>query len=256
MATNIFIDLANKFSGYEENQDDDIEAIAAEAGQIFYDALQSYRLNIDYSNDDVFHEIKLDVDPLKNKKDTSKDRVENGLITYWWLVLTWISEKDSDTLLILRADANHSTHGARWWETWSPILHEEISRDENPKEFRRLWLSIAKASIRACLFLAPHLKDKSPLTVDKETQTIIFNGHRIRFPGTKNWQLFELLYMANGKTVPFKDIEAKTDRPDHNVFVGELRAHLKSDGGETIAQAIKNQRSVGYFLDLDSLRQS
>lgn len=254
MATNIFNELANKFSTYEEDADVDIESIVSETALAFYDAFHSGQIYIDNLEED----LGIDVYPLSRlKEDAPEDRITNALYTYWYFALSAISEQNSDTLHILATDSDgQNNHISRWWYIWSPILHEEISRETDPEEFRERWLSITRCSIRACLFLAQNFKEKSPLVVDKKNQRLIFNNQIIPFPGSVYWDLFLLLYNKKGKPASHEEIMKVNERGRVNVLIGELKTYLKKIGGSEgaiIADAIENQRSVGYRLNLSKL---
>ena len=86
--------------------------------------------------------------------------------------------------------------------------------------------------------------------IDYTSQVIVYKGQDIRIAGSSAWDLLVKLLEAKGKVVTHEDIKTLTDRPEVNVIIGELKKQLVSSEGETLANAIKNQRNVGYYIDL------
>ncbi len=95
------------------------------------------------------------------------------------------------------------------------------------------------------------INNKDPdLSIDEETQTMTYKGKQIKIGGTSDWDLLTMLIKANGETVTSEKLVAHTKRHDINVRIGELKKHLCSSGGAEFANAIRNQRGVGYYIKL------
>jgi hypothetical protein len=86
--------------------------------------------------------------------------------------------------------------------------------------------------------------------INDKLHTIVYEGDQIKIGGVDDWDLLTKLIRANGETVTHENLKALTQRADINVKVGELKAQLRSCGGAALADAIKNQRLVGYYIDL------
>ncbi len=187
--------------------------------------------------------------------------------SYWWFAIQWLLRNVSDSAIMYPMTWKFTKRGDRWESLNAVLIRDVLPRKSSDEKKRNFWAAVARVSEEACLYLAQHCTNakpqnhisksqelSSPFEIDYKRQTLQYDGHRIRFPGTRNWQVFLLLYEADGDVVTYKDIEEATSRPDCNVLVGELRTHLKSNAGEAIAKAIENQRGVGYYLDFESLR--
>lgn len=77
------------------------------------------------------------------------------------------------------------------------------------------------------------------IVVDADHQTISVQGRLIRWGGNESWQSFLRLWKARPNTVSI----------DKNA-VKEIRDYLRSNGLVELADAIKNQHGVGYYIDL------
>jgi len=94
-------------------------------------------------------------------------------------------------------------------------------------------------------------EDRIALSIDPSTQTIIYGERRIPVGGSENWELFEKLYRAKGGTVKYQDIADDPLRAQGKML--ELKKVLKRENAQPLVAAIKNQRSVGYYLDFTAL---
>jgi hypothetical protein len=85
--------------------------------------------------------------------------------------------------------------------------------------------------------------------IDYTSQVVVYKGQEIRIRGSFNWDLLVKLLEARGSIVTLEEIRKLTDNV--NVRIGELKRSLRSSGGAVLADAITNQRIVGYYMDLE-----
>ena len=91
------------------------------------------------------------------------------------------------------------------------------------------------------------------LDEERTRQTLYYKGQSIQFGGSVFWQMFTMLYDAQGKVVTYEQLKETTHRDDINVAMGDLKRYLTKEGASDLAKAIKNSRLVGYRLDFDAL---
>ncbi len=108
---------------------------------------------------------------------------------------------------------------------------------------------VCNCTIGLCELLI-QCRQEQGLRINLETQTICYKNKTFRIGGTEDWSRFTLLYEAQGETVSSAVIKG-VNKQTANELIGELKRHLNSDsvGADFIADAIKNQPSVGYYLD-------
>ncbi|OHB52352.1 MAG: hypothetical protein A2Y12_19500 [Planctomycetes bacterium GWF2_42_9] len=140
------------------------------------------------------------------------------------------------------------TKNKKWKIDWSWVQDEyELAQPFFIKKTNHL-INVCEASIRLCKLMTGK---KHVLRIDsKKVQVLIYKNKEYKFGGGETWELFKLLYEAQGKTVEDAHI-LKFGQP--NIVVGELRRYLRKHGANEIASAIKKQTKVGYWLDIASL---
>lgn len=87
-------------------------------------------------------------------------------------------------------------------------------------------------------------------TINENAHTVTMpDGQLIRVGGIEAWELFVKLWNARPSPV---DVQAITGR-DGREAISDLKRVLKQAGGHALANAIRNQRGVGYYLDFTTV---
>ena len=187
--------------------------------------------------------------------------------TYWWRAVMWLFRNEDGSGI--RIERQCFFPEPKDWIGLSKIICPAGSPTPPDKKLCHIWHGMAKASVDACHFISKCIKnagslpeqvkqpreqseEPSPLQIG-ENQTVYYKGKTIRFGGAKLWDLFKKLYDAKGEVVTHEVLKELTNRDDLNVAIGELRHYLHKHEGKAIANAIKNQPSVGYRLNFEAL---
>jgi len=221
-----------------------IDPFCHKAGKLFFESLNRVTLPIDLP-------ISYAIKPCG---EGYNGQIYECFREYWLCVLALFSRQDAKFLKhwnIRNVELPFSTTLHERKIDWSWIKHEyELAEPYFINDFEQL-KSVCEASIELCKLMIKLRKQQS-LRVDVDKQIIFYKNNTYRLGGTSTWSIFKMLYEAKGDTVLNGDI-AEASSQEHNIIIGELKRHLKREGAEDIASAIKQQQMVGYWLDFSVL---
>ena len=265
-----FQNLARRFLKFEKkrcqniNYDLEIANTMTAAGKVLYSNItQGNMPNIQIPL--VFKEIPARETFCTNQQNEVVVRLQEYWDTYWWHFICWCADNRPDWGIVLPYNLQTSrmnTGCGDFGNETLPRICKSYNKISEHKKWN-LWCSISEACRDICELIAYTNKNtlaqikcdqtanpKTSLLIDNATHTIIYGGRSYHI-AAQPLQVIKMIYDAQGKPVSNDTIGDQTGRGDINVLMGEVRKKLKQLGLNDIAKSIRNQRTWGYYWNID-----